>query len=157
MIRECAWLRELGCNETQKRIYYDQTVLGISMCKNVFQPGAGIKVEYVDPANVVYSYTEDPHFKDCFYWGEIKNVPITELLKIDPKLTNDDLEKISKYSQSWYDYYNVAQYYQNDIFYRDTVTLMYFNYKTTHTFVYILQVRKYIHNFSKFSISLLNY
>ena len=51
-------------------------------------------------------------------------------------LTNEDLEEISKYSQSWYDYYNVAQYYQNDIFYRDTVTLMYFNYKTTKKVVY---------------------
>ena len=46
------------------------------------------------------------------------------------------MKKISKYSQSWYDYFNVAQYYQNDIFYRDTCTLMYFNYKTTKKFVY---------------------
>jgi hypothetical protein len=85
---------------------------------------------------VVYSYTEDPYFKDCFYWGEIKTVPITELLKIDQSLTTDDLAEISKYSQSWYDYYNVAQYYQNDIFYRDTCTLLYFNYKTTKKVVY---------------------
>jgi hypothetical protein len=85
---------------------------------------------------VVYSYTEDPHFKDCFYWGEIKTVPIAELMKIDPTLTNDDLEKISKYSQSWYDYFNTAQFYENDIFYRDTCTLMYFNYKTTKKMVY---------------------
>ena len=57
-----------------------------------------LEVSYVDPANVVYSYTEDPHFKDCFYWGEIKTVPIAELMKIDPTLTNDDLDTISKYS-----------------------------------------------------------
>ena len=123
-------------HETQKRIYYDQTVLGISMCKNVFQPGAGIKVEYVDPANVVYSYTEDPHFSDCFYWGEIKTIPITELKKIDPSLTRVDMEEISKYSQSWYDYNNTAQYYNNSLFSRDSVTLLFFNYKTTQTFTY---------------------
>ena len=57
-------------------------VLGLSMCKHSFKPGSGIGIEYVDPANVVYSYTEDPHFKDCFYWGEIKTLPIIELKKL---------------------------------------------------------------------------
>jgi hypothetical protein len=108
----------------------------VPITKHEFLPGAGVEVKYVDPANVVYSYTEDPHFKDCFYWGEIKTVAITELVKIDPTLTREDLEKISQYSQSWYDYFNTAQYYENDIFYRDTCTLMYFNYKTTQKMVY---------------------
>jgi len=123
-------------NDTRKRVDYDITCLGIGMAKHMFLPGEGVRVEYVDPANVVYSYTEDPYFKDTFYWGEIKTVPIGELLKIDPSLTNEDLSEISKYSQSWYDYYNSAQFYENSMFHRDTATLMYFNYKTTHTFVY---------------------
>jgi len=122
--------------DIRKRIDYDQMVVGVGMAKHEFLPGAGVKLSYVDPANVVYSYTEDPYFKDCFYWGEIKTVGITELMKIDPSLTNDDLEKIAQYSQSWYDYFNTAQYYENDIFYRDTCTLMYFNYKTTKKIVY---------------------
>ena len=123
-------------SDTRKRIDYDITCLGIGMAKHIFIPGEGVRVEYVDPANVVYSYTEDPYFKDTFYWGEIKTVPITELIKIDPDLTNEDLEEISKYSQSWYDYYNSQQFYENSMFSRDTATLLYFNYKTTHTFVY---------------------
>jgi hypothetical protein len=122
--------------DLRKRVDYDLAVLGVGVTKHEFLKGSGVQVSYVDPANVVYSYTEDPHFKDCFYWGEIKTLPITELLKIDPTLTNDDLEEISKYSQSWYNYYNVAQYHENDIFYRDTVTVMYFNYKTTKKMVY---------------------
>jgi len=122
--------------DLRKQFDYDLTVLGIGVAKHEFLPGAGVQVSYVDPANIVYSYTEDPHFKDCFYWGEIKTVPIIDCKKIDPSLTNEDLEEISKYSQSWYDYYNVAQFYENDIFYRDTVTLMYFNYKTTKKMVY---------------------
>ena len=122
--------------DLRKRFDYDLTVLGIGIAKHEFLPGAGVKVSYVDPSNVVYSYTEDPHFKDCFYWGEIKTMPIIDCKKIDPSLTNEDLEEISKYSQSWYDYYNVAQFYENDMFYRDTVTLMYFNYKTTKKMVY---------------------
>ena len=122
--------------DLRKRLDYDLTVLGISVAKHEFLPGSGVEVKYVDPANVVYSYTEDPNFKDCFYWGEIKTVPINEIRKIDPTVTNEDLEVISKSGQSWYDYYNVAQYYDNDIFYRDTATLLYFNYKTTKKIVY---------------------
>ena len=129
-------LAENHYNDIRSRVDYDITTLGMGITKHEFLPGQGVKVDYVDPANVVYSYTEDPYFKDCFYWGEIKTVPITELIKIDPSLTNDDLEEISKYSQSWYNYFNNAQFYQNSLFYRDTATLMYFNYKTTHSFVY---------------------
>ena len=123
-------------NDIRKQLDYDSTVVGMAVAKHEFLPGSGVQISYVDPANVVYSYTEDPHFKDCFYWGEIKTLPIAELMKIDPTLTREDLEEISKYSQSWYDYYNVAQFYENDIFYRDTCTLMYFNYKTTKKMVY---------------------
>ena len=122
--------------DLRKRFDYDLTVLGIGVAKHEFLPGAGVKVEYVDPANIVYSYTEDPHFKDCFYWGEIKTVPMTELPKIDPTITNEELEEVAKYSQAWYDYYNVAQFYENSMFYRDTATLLYFNYKTTNSIVY---------------------
>ena len=122
--------------DTRKRIDYDQMVIGVGMAKHEFLQGSGVQVSYVDPANVVYSYTEDPFFKDCFYWGEIKTVALTELIKIDPSLDTEDLEKISQYSQSWYDYFNTAQFQQNDIFYRDTCTLMYFNYKTTKKMVY---------------------
>jgi len=113
--------------DTRKRIDYDITVIGIGVAKHEFLQGTGVKISYVDPANIVYSYTEDPYFKDCFYWGEIKTVPITELMKIDQSLTREDLQEITQYSQSWYDYYNVAQFYENDMFYRDTCTLMYFN------------------------------
>jgi hypothetical protein len=136
-------LEENKYMDLRKRLDYDLTVLGISVAKHEFLPGSGVQVSYVDPANVVYSYTEDPYFRDCFYWGEIKTLPITELLKIDQSLTREDLEEISKYSQSWYDYYNVAQYYQDDIFARDTCTLLYFNYKTTKRVVY---KKKYLDN-----------
>ncbi len=127
--------------DIRKQLDYDMTVLGIACAKHEFQPGDGVNIKYVDPANIVYSYTEDPHFKDCFYWGEIKTVPITELVKIDPTLTNSDLEEISQYSQSWFDYFNVAQFYENDIFYKDTATLMYFNYKTTKKVTYKRKVK----------------
>ena len=122
--------------DIRKRVDYDMTVIGIGIAKHEFLLGAGVQVSYVDPANVVYSYTEDPYFKDCFYWGEVKTVPITELYKIDPTITTTELEEIAQSSQSWDGYYNVSSFYQNSIFSRDTTTLLYFNYKTTKKIVY---------------------
>jgi hypothetical protein len=70
--------------DTVSRYNYDLAVLGIGVVKHEFLPGAGVEIDYVDPANMIYSYTEDPYFRDCFYWGEVKTVPVTELIKIDP-------------------------------------------------------------------------
>jgi len=123
-------------DNVRKRLNYDAAVIGVSIAKHEFLQGSGVQISYVDPANVVYSYTEDPFFRDCFYWGEIKTLPLTELMKIDPTLTKEDLQEITQYSQAWYDYYNVAQFYENSVFSRDTATLMYFNYKTTKKIVY---------------------
>ena len=123
-------------DDIRKRLDYDMTVVGIGVAKHEFLQGSGVKISYVDPANIVYSYTEDPFFKDCFYWGEIKTVPIIELMKIDQSLTKEDLQEVTQYSQAWYDYYNVAQFYENSMFNRDTCTLLYFNYKTTKKVVY---------------------
>jgi hypothetical protein len=122
--------------DLRKRLDYDAAVIGIEVAKHEFLQGTGVQISYVDPANIVYSYTEDPFFKDCFYWGEIKTLPVLELMKIDQSLTREDLQEITQYSQSWYDYYNVAQFYENSMFARDTCTLMYFNYKTTKKVVY---------------------
>ena len=123
-------------DDIRKRLDYDNTVIGIAIAKHEFLLGEGVKISYVDPANVVYSYTEDPYFKDCFYWGEIKTLSMTELLKIDPTLTKEQLQEISMYSKGWYDYYNVSQFYNNSMFSNDTCTLMYFNYKTTKKVVF---------------------
>jgi hypothetical protein len=128
--------------DLRKRYDYDITTIGIAIAKHEFLPGAGVKISYVDPANVVYSYTEDPNFKDCFYWGEIKAVPINEIRKIKPDITDAEMEEIAKYGQSWYNYFNVAQFYNNSLFYRDTCTLLYFNYKSTKTFTYKKKVNE---------------
>lgn len=129
-------LAENKYEDTRKRVIYDLATLGVGVAKHEFQPGAGIVAKYVDPANVVYSYTEDPNFSDCFYWGEVKSVPITEVVKIDPSITNEDLKTIGKYSQDWHSYFHSTQYYDNSLFNNDNVTLLYFNYKTTKNMVY---------------------
>ena len=129
-------LLENHYDDTKRRFDYDLTTIGIAVGKHEFLPGEGVKINYVDPANVIYSYTEDPYFRDCFYWGEVKTVPMSELIKINPGLTKEDLEEIAKTNQSWGEYYSVSRFYSDDVFSRDTCTLLYFNYKTTKTYVY---------------------
>jgi hypothetical protein len=129
--------------DVRKRVDYDITTIGVGMAKHSFVPGTGVRVEYVDPANMVYSYTESPTFDDCFYFGEVKQVPITELIKIKPNITNEELAEIQQLGTAWYNYYGVLRPYRSDLFNRDVVTLLYFNYKTDKTFVY---KKKYTEN-----------
>jgi len=129
--------------DVRKRVDYDITTIGIGVVKHSFVPGTGVRVEYVDPANIVYSYTESPSFEDCFYWGEVKQVPITELIKIKPDITKEELAEIQQLGTAWYNYYGIMRPYRSDIFNRDVVTLLYFNYKTDKTFVY---KKKYLDN-----------
>ena len=114
----------------------DQCEIGISATKHEFVKGEGISVNYVDPANMVWSYTEKPDFSDCYYYGEIKQVHYTELRKINPDLTDEQLEEIKQYGTSWYDAYNITRKLYDDAFLDEVVTLLYFNYKTEKKFVY---------------------
>ena len=72
-------------DEVKRRIDEDNVVLGISAVKHSFNSNEGVKVEYVAPVNLVYSQTEDPSFRDCYYFGEVKSVHIGEIKKINPK------------------------------------------------------------------------
>ncbi len=120
---------------TKKRFFYDLAVLGIGCVKNTFSTSEGIKIEYVDPANIVYSYTESPFFDDIYYVGEIKNITINELKKEFPNLTDEELRKISEQGSQDYNVYNKfnTQINNKD---NNSVQLMYFNYKTYMNEVY---------------------
>jgi len=81
---------------TKKRFYYDLTVLGIGAVKTSFNTSEGVVIDYVDPANLVYSYTDSPYFEDIYYVGEVKTIPVNELAKQFPHLSESDLEDIMK-------------------------------------------------------------
>jgi len=83
--------------ETKKRLAYDLTVLGIAASKTSFNLSEGITVDYVDPANLVYSATDDPNFEDIYYVGEIKSLTLSEIKRLFPYLTDNELEEIQKY------------------------------------------------------------
>ena len=109
---------------TRKRLNYDLTTIGIGAVKTSFNPTEGIVVDYVDPAYMVYSYTEDPNFEDIYYVGEVKAITIPELKKQFPDISEDELYRIQQmpgnrqYIQGWGNYDT------------NTVQVLYFEYKT---------------------------
>jgi len=111
-------------NLTRRRINMDLVTIGIAACKTNFNTANGITIDYVDPAYMVYSYTEDPNFEDIYYVGEIKSITIPELKKEFPNISNEELERIQKmpgnrqYITGW------GGYDEN------TVQVLYFDYKT---------------------------
>ena len=120
---------------TKKRINYDLTTIGIGSVKNTFTKSEGVKVEYVDPANLVYSYSDSPYFDDIYYVGEVKNVTINELKKQFPNLTEDQLNRISKTAYQNNGFYDrsLTNYDETDA---NTVQILYFNFKTYMNEVY---------------------
>ena len=121
--------------ELKKRLDYDQTVLGVACAKHTFNNTDGIKLEYVDPSNLIYSYTEDPNFEDVYYFGEIKQIKTNELKKQFPGLSNEKFDEIVKTSSNYKNY----EYSSNDASTEgdsNTVTVMYFNWKSWEKSVY---------------------
>ena len=118
-----------------KRFYYDITILGIGAVKTSFNTSEGVTIDYVDPANLVYSYTESPYFEDIYYVGEVKTIPLNELVKQFPHLTQEDLEEISKFNNQNHGKYNRNNYREgnND---NNKVKVLYFNYKSYMSEVY---------------------
>ena len=120
----------------KRRTYQDLTTLGIGAVKNNFNESEGVTVDYVDPAYMVYSYTESPYFEDIYYVGEVKWVPLNELKKQFPGLSEDELAKIQATgSQNYTGTFNdsVGNSEQRD---NNTVQILYFNYKTYMNEVY---------------------
>ena len=116
----------------RNRFNRDLVVLGMGAVKTSWNKSEGITVDYVDPANLVWSYTEDPNFEDLYYVGEVKNISLPELKKEFPQLSNKELEQIQKYPGNT----NYTRNYSgNDN--NNTVQVLYFEYKT-----YVDQVYK---------------
>jgi len=123
-------------DEIKRRIDEDNVVLGISAVKHSFDPHDGVRVEYVDPVNFVYSPTEDPYFNDCYYFGEVKSVHVTELKKINPGLTQEDIEEISKLASRFDGYRSTQNLQSQSGLDKSNVSLLYFCYKTDREVVY---------------------
>jgi hypothetical protein len=115
----------------RQRFNYDLTVLGIGSVKTSWNRAEGVTVDYVDPAHLVYSYSDDPNFEDLYYVGEVKSIYLADVKKQFPQLTNEELETIQKYpgNQEYLTNWNGKQDDQ-------TVQILYFEYKSYSDQVY---------------------
>ena len=119
---------------TKKRFYYDLAVLGIGAVKTNFTTSEGLTVNYVDPADLVYSYTDSPYFDDIYYVGEVKQIAINELVKQFPHLTPEELEEIKNQKPVYRNnVYSTSDNYKYD---NNKLQVLYFNYKTYMNEVY---------------------
>jgi hypothetical protein len=109
-----------------KRLNYDLVVLGIAASKTNWNKAEGVTIDYVDPANLVYSYTEDPNFEDIYYVGEVRSVTLEEVKMQFPHLTKADLEEIEKYPGD----VNYTRNYYGQDYDTSNVQVLYFEYKT---------------------------
>ena len=109
-----------------KRLNYDLVVLGIAATKTNWNKAEGVTIDYVDPANLVYSYTEDPNFEDIYYVGEVRSVTLEEVKMQFPHLTKSDLEEIEKYPGD----VNYTRNYYGQDYDTSNVQVLYFEYKT---------------------------
>ena len=119
----------------RRRCLYDLTTLGIAATKTTFDWADGAKAKYVDPASIVYSHTESPYFEDVYYIGEVKDIPINELVKEFPELTESEIKEIT--DNSGQTVYNNANYQANND--KNKIQVLYFNYKTHMNDVYKLK------------------
>ena len=110
---------------TKKRMIEDLVTLGIGAVKTNWNSAEGVKVEYVDPTRMVYSYTEDPNFQDIWYVGEVKALSIHEIKKQFPYLTDEQVEKLEQYQGNASFLYNYNKNYDGNYVY-----LLYYEYKT---------------------------
>ena len=113
-----------------KRVIEDIVTIGIGACKTNFNKSEGVVIDYVNPSNLVYSYTNDPNFQDLYYVGEVKSITLPELKKEFPNITDEELSRIAKYPGR-------QGYLRGPNSDNDMIQILYFEYKT-----YIDQVFK---------------
>ena len=118
-----------------KRFYSDITILGIGAVKTSFNTSEGVVIDYVDPANLVYSHTDSPYFEDVYYVGEVKTIPINEIIKQFPHLTQEDLKEVSEHTAQKNNKYHGNRRGERESD-RNKVKVLYFNYKTYMSEVY---------------------
>ena len=115
-----------------RRVTMDLTVLGIGAAKTSWNKSNGVVIDYVDPANLVYSYTEDPNFADIYYVGEVKGISLEELKKEFPLLTDEELLRIEKYPGN----NNYTRNANQQDYDGSAIQVLYFEYKTYSTQVF---------------------
>lgn len=127
-------------DESQSRVVEDIVSIGLGAIKHKTDSTKGIVVDYVDPANLIYSYPTHRDFRDVHYYGEVRKITINELKRLSKgKFTDEQLKEIVGMSSSWANYHGNTNEQSST---RDgdldgtMVNVMDFTFKSTNTLSY---------------------
>ena len=132
--------------QLKKRIDRDLVEIGVATVKHCFDPNKGIVLDYVDPANVISSYSEDPHFADMWYHGEVKRITVSDLVQMFPGLSQDQIKKIRQAGANHFDYHGIGyeqvQTERDERREANKVEVMFFSWKTYRRNVHKIRENK---------------
>ncbi len=112
------------------QIKRDLVVDGVGWNFARLNPAKGIIVKRIDAANMVYSDTKDPYFRDCFYKGHVEQVLVSDIFVEFPSLlqevNKEAKERIVSSGATWSEIHGLSK---TDTL-KGTANLLYFTYKT---------------------------
>jgi hypothetical protein len=127
-------------DETQSRVIEDIITIGLGAVKHKTDPTKGIRVEYVDPASLVYSHPSHRDFEDVYYYGEVKRITVNELKRISgAKFSDEQIKNMAAATSEWTNYHGSSsndQTYREDDIQGMMVDVLFFNFKSTNTLSY---------------------
>lgn len=124
-------MRENEFDEVIKRqVVRDLVVYGMGATQSRLNPSKGIISKRINGINAVYSQTEDPYFKDCFYKGHVEQVLLSDIFSEYPDLllpdNKDVAEEIKNSSSYWCNLHDLSRV--DNL--KGTAYVMYYTYKT---------------------------
>lgn len=132
-------------SEIQKMVLRDLTDIGVAFVHHSTDPRKGIQVKYVDPADMVWSYSAHPDFGKVYYYGQVERMTLHEVQRLSGrKFSQDELEAFKNVSNEWQGYNRIS----NEFWYRGEdlpsymVDVLHFTFKTTKVVKYKKKYRK---------------
>ena len=130
----------------KRRLTRDIVEVGMACAKHDFDPQKGVVVKYVDPAELIYSYTEDPDFSDTYYFGEVKRVTVADMVQMFPKMTPSQVQRARSASAGHFDTFGIdydqVQEEGNETREANKVELLFFSWKATHRDIHKIRTNK---------------
>jgi hypothetical protein len=115
---------------TNRQIIRDLVVDGMGCNLTRLNPAKGIIQKRIDCAELVYSYTKDPYFRDCFYKGHAEQVLVSDIFIEYPELLNAEnaivKKEIVESGNSWSEFNDISK--SDNL--KGTTNILYFTYKT---------------------------
>ena len=98
-------LQQNDFDEIKKKFIRDLVVVGTAGLKTYIDPSEGIKIRYVDPVNLITSYSQSSDYRNIQHAGEIYTVTIGDLKKMaGDQFTQEEYDDIAQnHSKKDYD------------------------------------------------------